>query len=74
MSAEVERDARLDVLAAVRAVLHGDSEGFETLLANGDHEEALRAAVGFLVGLVGTMTTDTRERVLSELRRAAMAE
>lgn len=74
LSSEQERSARLDVLAAVRTALDGDHEGFRTLLANADTEEALRAAVGFLVGLVATMPPGSRAHVLDELTRAAVHE
>jgi hypothetical protein len=74
VSTHGEQDARLDVLAALRAALGGDEQGYHAVLAHTDSDEALRAALGFLVSLLAFMETEMATKVLAELTRAAIQE
>jgi len=74
VSTQQEQDARLDVLAALRALLGDDHDGYHAVVANTDPEEALKASLGFLLSLLTVMEDEMRARVLSELTRAALAE
>jgi hypothetical protein len=75
MSNENQRNARLDAIGTVRAILTNDTTGARTLLEQTDDpREMAHAACGFVVALLSTMPPDTRRMLLDELTRAAVHE
>lgn len=75
MSTEIERSARLDAIAGVRAILDHDDAALQHLVRdNPQPREMAHAACGFAAALLGSMSEQTRRRVLDELTAAAIRE
>lgn len=67
------RQARLDAIAATRAILAGDDGARDALLALTDDPRAMaHAACGFAASLLALMPADRREAILAGLTDAAL--
>jgi hypothetical protein len=75
MTAELEGSARLDAVAAVRAILDNKPDDLAVLLqGTGEPREAFHAAAGFAASLLGLMSPQAREDILYRLTQAAVNE